>query len=377
MIWSPVLLILLALLAETIAECEFSDTIRLTDVNDEYSVTLKYKSSNTTLTVELSANNNAYLGFGHSPTGLMRDATVVMGGGDDLDVAKYSLFNRGAGKLPSSQQTLANTNFEQSQESSVLTFTKLLKDVNEDEIDGFGDSLFIWALGLSNDIPSFHSHYGGVTLNLNPFCEFVDPIVQGIPFKSHFKTHGVMAALAWGILTPLAIAAAVFRQKLDFVILNNKGWILIHKSLNMITFLLTVGLVGIAIAAYQKKGLEHFKKTHDIVGLSIMIIMFIQILSAFLRPPPTQANTDFDSEVADHVPMPRNKATVRLWWERFHRTMGILLVALSMHQLYSGEYMYRTKYGGSDLRAFIWTWFGAIVILIAFAMYKHMVKEKE
>jgi len=367
--YRSVFLILLGLLRETIAECQLSSPIRLTS---EYAMTLKYKSSNTTLTVELSANKAAYIGFGHSPNGVMLDATVVMGGGDNLDVAKYNLFNRGAGKFPTSRQTLINATFEQSEESSVLTFTKLLKEAEEDEIDGFGENIFIWSLGFTNSLLDSHSHYGLVKISLNPFCDFDDIIVEDIPFKSHFKTHGIMAAVAWGILTPFAIAASVFRRRLSFDISNSKAWMLVHKVLNIMTGIMTVGLVFIAVTAYQMKGQAHFQQTHDRVGLTIMIIVMIQILSAFLRPPPGQKETDDDTEVPDREPESNVKTTVRIWWERFHIIIGILVVALSMYQLYSGEYLYRTKYGGSDISVLFWSWLGVMVILITFTAVKRI-----
>ena len=373
MIW-PSLLVLLILVSSVLGECPFSNPIKLT--GDQFTVSVRYKSTNTTLTVELTALREGYLGFGLSPNGRMLDRTVVMGGGDDFGVAKYSLFNRGAGKYPSSQQTLVDGSFRQSEGSSVLSFTKLLIDGDDDEIDPFGENLFIWALGRSNDVYESHFRHGAVGITLSPFplCQYEEEAPEQIPFKDHFKTHGILAAVGWGILSPVAIAASAFRQTLNFDFQNTKAWMVIHKWLNIATSLLTLGLVSIAINAYQQKGKDHFQQTHDLIGLIIISILLIQVMSALFRPPlPPPKLIEDDGFESDPTTLPK-KSIARKYWEFFHIAAGCLLTVLSIHQMYSGEYLYRLRYGGRDLRSVFWVWLGGIVILLICVGYNRVRK---
>ena len=111
------------------------------------SVVLKYKSTETTLTVQLSSTSKNWLAFGLSPDGLMKDRTAVMGGGTyNIEVGKYDLYNRGVRKAPEERQTLIDSTFQQGDGGSVLTFTKLHIDGSDDEIISVGKNRFIWAM---------------------------------------------------------------------------------------------------------------------------------------------------------------------------------------------------------------------------------------
>ena len=369
MIW-PLLLVLSFLASSILGECPFSNPVKLT--RDKFTVSVRYKSTNTTLTVELTALREGYLGFGLSPDGLMRDRTCVMGGGDNFEVAKYSLFNRGAGKLPSSRQTLVDERFRQSEGTSILTFTKLLADGDHDEIDPFGENLFIWALGQNNDVSGNHFRHGAVKITLSPFplCKYEEESPEKIPFKGHFKTHGILAAVGWGILSPIAIAASAFRQSLNFNLQKTKAWMVIHNWFNAITSLLTLGLVSVAIDAYQKKGKAHFQETHDVIGFIIMLIVLIQVMSGLFRPPlPPPPESIEENGFESDPSSPFKKSIARKYWEVFHIVAGVCLMLLSIHQMYSGEYIYRVRYRGSDLRIVLWVWLGIIAILLIYVAY--------
>lgn len=98
--------------------------------------------------------------------------------------------------------------------------------------------------------------------------------------------HGAMAAIAWGILVPLAVGSSLIRNILEAIGLSKGSWFQIHRGLNSLAVLLTIVSFSIAVYIFNKEGEdEHFsEETHHTLGLIIFIFALLQALNGMLRP---------------------------------------------------------------------------------------------
>jgi hypothetical protein len=184
------------------------------------------------------------------------------------------------------------------------------------------------------------------------------------PNKNLWMAHGIILALAWGVVAPLGIGASVLRE----LITNTFGqsWYNIHVYLNMSTVLMTAIGFLIAVVAMQKEGEDHFKEnTHTRAGLAIMILVVMQALAGYFRPsasgtPPPSSGTskpladgssdeesanlkrgqevvlEKTTEPSDAASTAAKKPLKRLAWELSHRLGGMTVLGLAWYNCYSG-----------------------------------------
>lgn len=279
-----------------------------------------------TITISFEVPAEAWVAIGFSTNGAMVGSEAVIGLPDTGTVEKYFLTSQslpGVQPVPDEQQTLVDASITQQEGSTVLQFTKILEEPGEIPII-VGPNTFIGAYGFDN------------TLNIHRSREsFALDLVSGglaavqTRKTSLWKAHGWCAALAWGVLSPLAIGAAVLRNWF-------KGglWFRIHQTLNALVVLLTIVAFSLAVAAISREtpsgfDANHFHPDpfpHRTIGLVVFILAFIQAVNGVLRP---------------HVPEEgKEKTTARGGWEIFHRVLGFLLLGLSWYQVQSGIKIY-------------------------------------
>ena len=118
---------------------------------------------------------------------------------------------------PTDQQTLLDGNIVQNDTHTVLTFTKLLSEPGEIEIIPNGPNFFLVSAGSSNEL-NIHTQRAAAQVILSP-CTPESGGAAGAAVaigdarrQSHYKAHGWMAAIAWGILVPLAISNSLCRH---------------------------------------------------------------------------------------------------------------------------------------------------------------------
>lgn len=104
--------------------------------------------------------------------------------------------------------------------------------------------------------------------------------------------HGIMMAIAWGVCAPIAIGASILR-KMSFL-QTNGNWLKIHSIL--LTMLAVLTLVGclLAVVATNKEDTNpsHFTEdSHHTIGLTIFILVIVQVLAGYFRPGPSSNNT--------------------------------------------------------------------------------------
>jgi hypothetical protein len=259
------------------------------------------------------------------------------------DVSKYDLISSskdGSGVIPMDLQNLKDVKFEQTDTTSVLTFTQQLSDETVTVTD---DSVWIYAVGLpDNQWAGKHLIHGAFYLRgMDELCTEVatgptsapaptdgtdtqdsnpsgstsseqSGIVQVASTEDETRplwvAHGVLMALAWGVCAPLAIGAVLLR---NVSFLSNKGyWFKIHFYLNICNVLFTAAGFALAVVAIQKQGDEHFKgERHTKAGLAIFVVALFQFALAFLRPDPPKAPTQNIKSIDNPADTDSNNST--------------------------------------------------------------------
>ena len=245
--------------------------------------------------------------------------------------------------------------------------------------------------------------------------------------KQLFKTHGILAGASWGIVVPLAMSAAWFREsfsdaKNSGVSCLSKTWLVIHASMAVAAAITTSVSVYFVLKALQLEGgwdyAMKFSGPHQYMGLFLLVGAWIQVLGGMLRPRhkstghvkmsddaddeenTVEAEENDDSststakggaithnlrkststprevvEVCDEngsvIIAPKSKA--RKIWEYGHRLFALILVICGFWQLFSGLDIYQERYGDdSYLVTACMVWVGIFwsVVFLLTCFYK-------
>ncbi|KAM0749069.1 hypothetical protein T439DRAFT_61032 [Meredithblackwellia eburnea MCA 4105] len=137
--------------------------------------------------------------------------------------------------------------------------------------------------------------------------------------------HATLGSLALVLFTPVAILIGR--------LLRSYTWFPAHRGLQLLATVLVIAAFGIGVS--EKRG-KHFDDTHTRLGLSIFIIVLIQVgLGAFAHSTPgTPANS------TSRLPtLHRAKSPVRL----LHIFIGIAILALGFAQVHLGFDEWQTE----------------------------------
>lgn len=204
-----------------------------------------------------------------------------------------------------------------------------------------------------------------------------------------YVAHGILMGVAWGLLAPLAIGASMVRR-LPFL-QKNATWLKVHLYLNVLVVLLTTIGFGLVVAATNKNGDDHFtENTHTKVGLAVFVLVFVQALFGYYRPPAAKKTIDKEldktvegsaqyamdasrmdananGKVEQSAPnTPAEKSTLRVGWEYGHRLLAATLVGLAWYNCHSGIELQADDFGAGkvDLVAVFWGVAGGVSLLI-------------
>jgi hypothetical protein len=364
---------------------------------------------NSVLTAELIWKGKSWIAFGIGPEGLtaekMVGSNVVIGLPESqqqpflyelasYDSSEFVEFDKGY---------VINASIVQDSAFTILNFTVPLEASNRNPISMKEPTLFVWAVGSSNEF-GYHSQRGGFTLLPQTCTILTDGGIVDTPgsssnqggggiiasnpakdYRSLWVVHGTCAAIAWAILVPLAIGSSLLRQFIGNVCFpQNVGlWFEFHRALNMLAILLTI--VAFSIAVYiigQNPNARHFDTLpHHKVGLAVFLLCLIQASNGILRPhAPAAAGTKSisneenpdESEIQEENHFTK-KTTGRIVWEVAHRILGVTILAMAWWQIQDGLKLYSKRYTDSDkwLHVF-WGVVGGLVgvILIVYTLQK-------
>ncbi len=319
-----------------------------------------------TLSIVLEVPALGWTGWAVSNNGgFMVGSEAVIGLPDTGQVLKYNLGGKIiAGVQPVSQdkQTLIDASIRQEDGFTILSFTKILVEPDEIPINISGDNIFLSAWGFSNAL-NVHVAHGSFLLS----GQAVETRKQSL-----WKAHGWLAAIAWGVLSPLAIAASVLRRFVP----GDDLWFQFHRLVNMMVVVFTIAAFAIAVAAINQETPEgadksHFDGTssdgHRRIGLVIFILALLQALGGIFRPhaPPKTKSTDEENGPPESSP--ETKSGFRVGWEIFHKLLGLSILGLCWYQVQLGLKTYSTLFNGGDTGAALtafWAVAGTLLALI-------------
>ena len=181
---------------------------------------------------------------------------------------------------------------------------------------------------------------------------------------SAWLAHGILAFSAWGVLVPLAVNSALFRDLLP------KGplWFNLHRAFNTAAFALFVALFSIAVSYTMKEGMGHFSNDHQMLGLAMFILTTFQVMGGVFRP---------------HLPetgLVGKKTNVRKGWEGGHRLFGAALLACGFWQMSDGIKLFSKKYSVSESNEAkvciaYWVWIGVVSATIVLGIWHSKVRK--
>ena len=260
--------------------------------------------------------------------------------------------------MPENAQTLTDASVEVNDGQTIMKFTKVMKEAGEIEITP-RENIFLWAYG-SSDVLGYH--LGRSRFDLNLSSGFVEEVK--VPNMSAWLTHGILAFSAWGVLVPLAVNSALFRDLLP------KGplWFNLHRAFNTAAFALFVALFSIAVSYTMKEGMGHFSNDHQMLGLAMFILTTFQVMGGVFRP---------------HLPetgLVGKKTNVRKGWEGGHRLFGAALLACGFWQMSDGIKLFSKKYSVSESNEAkvciaYWVWIGVVSATIVLGIWHSKVRK--
>lgn len=310
------------------------------------------------ISMELIYDGEVWVSIGSSLDDLMAGSEAVIGS-PDFGPQKYFMSSKdpdgsGVYPMPESQQTLTDTSVVVTDGQTIMKFTKNIREIGEIEINT-GNNKFLWAYGTSSTL-GFHAARSVFELNL---ASGVSEEVT-VAYKSAWFAHGIMAFLAWGVLVPFAVQAALLRSLLP----KGPVWLNLHRALNLSAYAF-FGITFIVAVVYtlKEKG-AHFANAHQRMGLAMFILALAQNLGGYFRP---------------HNPASgEEKTKLRRGWEIGHRVLGVALLVCGFWQINSGIELFSMRYSISKSKDDIvttvyWAWIGIMsaVILLGGGYFKY------
>lgn len=155
--------------------------------------------------------------------------------------------------------------------------------------------------------------------------------------------HGRLMVFSWGTALPSAILIARYFKVTPKQAwpeeLDNKFWWHVHRSLAVISALLCLLALGLVLASTQGRGLRLPTSVHAWIGWLVLVLLAVQLTSAFLRGTkggPTDPRRSPLGELVDlhgdHYDMTRR----RYWFERIHKSAGYAALMLSLIAILTG-----------------------------------------
>lgn len=199
--------------------------------------------------------------------------------------------------------------------------------------------------------------------------------------RSAWVAHGLIGFSAVGLLVPIAMSSALFR---DFI---PRGWIYLHVGINVLSFAMTFFAVGIAVTTMNGtiavEGGHHMDERHHVAGLLLLLLISFQTANGFLRPPREFITNDENDATPGAVFRPNaNDRGIRqrMLWYSVHVVSGSFIFGLGAYQVQSGLGLYAKRFGTADwgLAYIVYICFvpGAIVAGKSWVVWKEQKKMK-
>ncbi len=254
-----------------------------------------------------------------------KDATGV-GQADDY----FARHKRSSAVQPKNLQNLARLEPYATPDTISVLFARSIASPGNDvpAINDTGVNPFIWAYGprvSSRTNLREHSAKG------TRFVDFRTPGIKTVAVDSYgpfFQAHGLMMAIAWVVLVPVAVLMMRFFKKLNPVTFH------IHRALNAVA-------VVVAVVAYimgLSRG-SHKQLAHLAIGTIVVSLALVQAVSGTMRP--------------------EKRRRTRQVWFLLHAYPGRIALCLAILNTYFGLYIYGVR----------WHWYFILTaVVVAFCV---------
>jgi hypothetical protein len=299
-----------------------------------------------TISVVYEAPATGWVACGTSNNGgIMVGSEAVIGLPETGEVFKYNLNEESVSAvvpMSSDKQTLIDASVTQQSGSTILKYTKILEEADEIKINFGQDNTFLSAWGSSNTL-GVHVADGSFLLS--------GEALETAKIKL-WKAHGWTAAIAWGLLSPLAIAASVLRRFFP----GQDTWYKVHRALNMMAVLFTMVSFVLAVVAVNQETppgapADHFDDGHRLYGLVIFILAMLQAIGGAARPHLPEKPEPSDAVDGESKTVPDSKSFARIFWEIGHRVIGLGILCFCWYQVQLGIKDYGEDYNDDDTGA--------------------------
>ncbi|KAJ7518201.1 hypothetical protein O6H91_21G058800 [Diphasiastrum complanatum] len=172
---------------------------------------------------------------------------------------------------------------------------------------------FIWNRGpsVSGNSPQPHST-SLADLQGRTSIDMSSGIVTGggtAPHQHLKNTHGVLAAVSWGLLLPLGAMAARYLRAFD------PAWFYIHVAIQSTAYILGVSAWGLGLRlGHYSLGVVYHQ--HRRIGITIFCFATLQVLAVALRP--------------------SKEAKIRVYWNIYHHAIGYTTIILAAINIFKG-----------------------------------------
>ncbi|KNC87737.1 hypothetical protein SARC_00171 [Sphaeroforma arctica JP610] len=251
------------------------------------------------------------VGFAEVP-GSMIPAKVIIGTAEPNTVQAYETTSRnGAGVNPATFDTVTYGAFTQVEDKAETTLSFTVSQRTVPGLESGAETYMVFAYG-AGEFGYHGTNRGSVTVNLVT-CE--GTLTENTTYRKALLAHGILMALAWLLLTPIAIFSSAFRPIFThFKDDTGLWWFHSHVTMNILGLMASTVGFGVSFLLVSQ---INFTDKHHILGLCVMIIGWIQPFNALLRP---RRVTTYKQ----HNDAPKSV------WEFYHKGVGYIGMVLAM-----------------------------------------------
>ncbi|MCL7042988.1 hypothetical protein MKW94_007182 [Papaver nudicaule] len=168
---------------------------------------------------------------------------------------------------------------------------------------------------LSFDVPNLTASFQNREMTIFATIQLenstvVNQVWQEGPLSN--GVHGVLNAVAWGILMPVGAIAARYLRVFNSM---DPAWFYVHIATQTSAYI--IGIAGWATGlklGSESQGIQH--NTHRNIGIALFVLATLQVFALLLRPKP------------DHK--------YRFYWNIYHRMTGYVVILLSVVNIFQG-----------------------------------------
>ncbi|GJP29531.1 hypothetical protein CLOM_g17049 [Closterium sp. NIES-68] len=291
-------------------------------------------NKDSTVSMAAQVATTGFVGIGFSKDGKMTNSDAAIGNvppgalANGAAVGAYYLGGRDVGSVqPTDTWSVTNTSVTTSNGYTTMVFTRSM-GTGHVPIDASAPTTIIWAYSPDGSTAlAYHaSNFGSASID---FVKGTSTAGQGSSTAAYIA-HGVLLALAFALLMPLAILLArlLLADRPHGALLNlNSGKDLrplgfqLHRGIQLSA--LVVAVAGM-IVIFVQAGSKGLSWTHGQVGLAAVILALLQAVVGFIRPDKTAPN--------------------RFKWLVAHCVIGATTIALAWTAMFLGIDLYHTKF---------------------------------